>query len=370
MTSVLFESIYHLPYDGWCIATRAYTRAMKLSGIQLQLHSWAPLPLQLDDVVLSEVGDCLGRLSQLRDVYVFSTALGGPQQMKHSLTTLLTQYFAPRVLYTMFERTTVQPEITAATNMIEGVWVPCSANAEVMKRCGSVNTTYIPYPYFDDDPALKLAPPSGSRTFLWIGRWEPRKAPDLLLKAFLCAFKPGESHLIMKLGPVPWEKPYVVPESCLKQLLDLPAIRQQGWTLEAAEQDIEFIRGKLTPDEILALHARSDIYVSASRGEGIDLPAFTAKLAGRRIVTTDSGGPRDFVGEGDVLVPTCGTVPAPQYEFLWGPGCTYADYKMTDLIQALQKARGATSKVEPVPVANRAEYVGKKLLQWMGSLNG
>lgn len=370
MTAVLFESIYHLPHDGWCVATRAYARAMKMVGIQLQLHSWAPLPFELDSTVRTEIGDCLAPLKQRRDVYVFSTALGGPQQMKHSLSVLLTQYYAPRVLYTMFERTVVQPELVGAMNRVEGVWVPCSANAEVLKRCGSTNVTYVPYPYFDDDPALKLAPPSGSRTFLWIGRWEPRKAPDLLLKAFLCAFKPGESRLIMKLGPVPWEKPYVVPESCLKQLLDLPAVRQQGWTLEAAEQDVEFIRGKLPPNEILALHERSDIYVSASRGEGIDLPAFTAKLAGRRIVTADSGGPRDFIGEGDVLVPSTGDVPALQYEYLWGDGCTYADYKMTDLIAALHKARGATSKVEPVPVANRAEYVGKKLSHWFEQLHG
>lgn len=371
MTAVLFESIFHLPHDGWCTATRSYARAMKMAGIDVQLHSWAPVPLELDPGVQAEVGELLAPLKTRRDVYTFSSALGGPGRMKHPLSVLQTQYFKPRTLYTMFERTDIQPELVAALNMLEGVWVPCSANAEVLKRCGSVNTTYIPYPYFDDDPALALPPPrKEARTFLWIGRWEPRKAPDVLLRAFLNAFKPGEAKLIMKIGPVPWERPYVVPESCLKQLLDLPVIRQQGWTLENVDRDVEFVRGKLAPAEILELHARSDVYVSASRGEGIDLPVFASKLAGRRIVTTDSGGPRDFIGEGDVLVPSCGFVPAPQYEWIWGHGCTYADYKMSDLIAALQKARGATSKVEPMPVANRAEYMGKKLVQWLESVRG
>lgn len=364
MTAVLFESIYHLPYDGWCIATRAYARAMRMAGIDVQLHSWAPTPGVLDAGVQAEIGDMLKPLSRRREHYVFSTTLGGPKQMRFALQQLRTMFLPPRMLYTMFERTEIQPELVLAMNMLEGVWVPCSSNAETLKRCGSVNTTYIPYPYFDDDPALKLAPPSGSRNFLWVGRWEPRKAPDQLLKAFLLAFRPGEAALKMKLGPVPWDRPHEAPESCLKAFLDLTHVRRNGWTEANVADSVQLVRGKLPPEQILELHAWAHVYASASRGEGIDLPAFTAKLAGRRIVTTDSGGPRDFVGEGDVLVPASGVASASPYVSLWGPDCTYADYELDQLVAGLQRARSATKNPEAIPVANQAKYVGLKLAQW------
>lgn len=372
MKTVLFESLYHLQHDGWSIATRMYARAMKLAGLHVQLyHVWAPRHEDLDEVVRAEIGDMLLPLvgqRRSRDYYVFSSTLGGPSKMRRPLWNLQTMFFAPRGFYTMFERAEIQPEIIAALNAIEGVWVPCSSNAETLKRCGSTNTTYIPVPYFDDDPALKLPPPTGARNFLWIGRWEPRKAPDQLLKAFLCAFKPGEAALKMKIGPVPWDKPYLVPESHLQELLGLPLAQRNGWTSSNVNESVEFVRGKLSPDQILALHAWADVYASASRGEGIDLPAFTAKLAGRRIVTVDSGGPRDFVGEGDILVPTSGVVSAPQYESLWGPGCAYANFDINRLIEGLQKARSSVKSPEAMPVANRAEYVGKRLAQWLEAM--
>lgn len=364
MTSVLFESVWHLPHDGWCIATRAYARAMVEAGLEVQLHSWAPLPTELDPVVAQEISKCV-KLKKQRDAFIFSTTLGGPKQMKHALGKLQALFFPPRMFYTMFERTEIQPELVLAMNMLEGIWVPCSSNAETLRRCGSVNTTYIPYPYFPDDPALKLPKPTQSKNFLWIGRWEPRKAPDQLLKAFLVAFKPGEANLKMKLGPVPWDKPYVIPESCLKMLLELPMVHRNGWTSENVEDNVTFVRGKLTLEQIFELHAWADVYASASRGEGIDLPAFTAKLAGRRIVTVDSGGPRDFLNEGDILVPARGTAPAVQYENLWGPNVSYADFNTYELVEALQKARGMTKAPEPITCANEAKFVGKKLVQWI-----
>ena len=71
---------------------------------------------------------------------------------------------------------------------------------------------------------------------------------------------------------------------------------------------------------MIELHGKNDVYVSASRGEGLDLPAFAAKLSGRLLAMTDSGGPRDFVNDGDILVPPCGLVTA-DTDYPLGEGC-------------------------------------------------
>ncbi len=126
---------------------------------------------------------------------------------------------------------------------------------------------------------------------------------------------------------------------------------------------------KLTRGEMLSLHANHDVYCSASRGEGLDLPAFAAKLAGRKLCITDSGGPRDFVGEGDVLVPACGSVPAdPSYK--WGASATYADFRFDDVVAGLQRARSEPQRGERVPAEFRAQHVGKLFREWVGELCG
>ena len=57
----------------------------------------------------------------------------------------------------------------------------------------------------------------------------------------------------------------------------------------------------------------------------------------RRLVTPDSGGPRDFMASSDLLVRTTGEVPAAP-EYGWGADAAYVDYALDDLVDALQQA--------------------------------
>ena len=124
----------------------------------------------------------------------------------------------------------------------------------------------------------------------------------------------------------------------------------------------------MTPAEMVDLHRSCDVYVSSSRGEGLDLPAFAAKLAGRRIVTTASGGPEDFLDpEVDVVVPETGLVPAdPAYK--WGEGADYIDYSIDALAEAMQSAHRRPrhgSRVWPGMHLHQARVVGEILKNWV-----
>lgn len=369
--TVLFETLWAEVSDGWAIAARAYARAMKMAGADVRLHSWAAIMEQPHQEVLAEVEGMLHTIPRW-DFYVYSVPLASPEIMRHPFEVLVNMP-RPRAFYTMFERSNVQAELVSAMNKLEGVWVPCSRNQDVLRDSGCPQATWIPYPYFDKDPHLKLpAPRKDPRVFYWIGRWEPRKAPDNLIRAFLRAFRPGEAELVLKLGPSAFHHPFPGPEEVIAAELDTnrQAARQWPWRAQV-EQAIKVVREKLSPSEMLEIHARGDVYVSASRGEGIDLPAFAAKLAGRRVVTTDSGGPRDFLDEKDVIVPAPAVVPAKDYEDFWGEGSCYADYPIEELVTALQVARAEpVKKASKLPKAFRAENVGKRLLEWVEHCRG
>lgn len=360
--AVLFETLWHSRSDGWSIASRQYARCMHEAGLRVGIHSWIGALEDPEPEVLEEVRHLVRPdVRAGRDLYVFSCTLYGWWALQYSVTALR-KARRPRAFYTMFERQGIEPAAVEPLNDLEGVWVPCSFNRDVLAAAGVKNVTYVPYPHFDDDPHLALPPPSRDpRRFYWIGRWEPRKASHNLVRAFLAAFKPGEATLTLKLGPVPWpeERGYPPPEEIIRDEVG----RSGRWTLAAALDDVRVVRGRLPPDELVRLHAEHDVYVSASRGEGIDLPGYCAKLAGRRIVTTDSGGPRDFLTETDVLVPQTGEVPADPY-YRWGEDAALADYDLAALVAAMQVARADTRPPERIDARFRAENVGPLLRAW------
>jgi glycosyltransferase involved in cell wall biosynthesis len=346
---------------------------LHLAGFKVELLSPFSITSMPDPEVMHEVGHMAVARSFNRDLYVYSMPLASPESMvgppHHRLDTLLVNP-RPLVFYTMFERTAIEPEIIERFNKLDGVWVPCKRNYDVLVAAGCTTAKWIPYPYFADDPHLDLSLPTGKPAMLWIGRWEPRKAPDQLIRAFLRAFRPGEATLTLKLGPAPWQhSPYPSPEDVLKEELASVAIRSRGWS-DSNVGDVRIVRGRLPADAIVDLHRQSNIYVSASRGEGLDLPAFSAKLAGRLVVTTDSGGPVDFLDPDDVLVSARGTLPAAGYEKLWGEGARFIDYALDELAAGMQHAAGRLSKrtTRRQREAPHAIKVAKQLGEWLGGM--
>lgn len=366
MKTLVFETLWANPADGWAIAARAYTRAMLLAGWDVRLKS--PVQVFTESAPNDEIKKYLPLTIPVSswDAYIFSCPLGGIHNMGHVFEALRASR-RPRMFYTMFERIAVQKEVVAELAELEGVFVPCEKNGERLSAAGLDDVGVIPLPFFDDDPHLSLPPPSDRpRVFAWHGRWEPRKAPDRLLRAFMRAFKFGEAELILKIGAVQWTRSvYAGPELVIASELECGETRDNGWRVDNWHQAIEIIDGTLSAEEMLALEARTDIYASASRGEGIDLPAFRARLAGRRIVTSASGGPEDFLDEDDILVHATGTIAAPEYGGIWGEGQSLIDYPLSDLMWALREAKERPPKKRALPEAHRPEAVAKKFSEWI-----
>jgi glycosyltransferase involved in cell wall biosynthesis len=364
---VVFSSPWASAADGWCIATRAYARAMHMGGVGVVLKDWRGRQAEPDAV--AEVEHILREPFREGDhrLHIFSAPLAGAEFM--TVIDVLTRNEGKQAYYCVFERRHIEPALIEKLNRLAGLWVQCRMNERVLKGCGAKNVELIRYPWFDDDPHLAIEPIRHEpRRFYYVGRFEPRKAPDQLLRAFMRAFRPGETELTIKTSPYEHKKPWPSAEDTLITELGEPEVRVNGWTYENWREHIRVIKGRLSADDMVQLHADHDVYVTASRGEGLELPAWSAKLSARQIITTESGGPEDFLDPNvDIKVPMLSFMPAdPGYE--WGPGANYIDYNLEDLIVAMQVARGSRrpgTRTWPGFEEHRAARVGKHLREWI-----
>lgn len=391
---LLFETLWYDPADGWAIFSRQHARALLDRGHNLRMQSWAPLlrgshdPYELgrmsreelervvvpegqlhamiDPAVLAEIGGP-GNIYKRGDpfgFYLFSTALGGPMLVEGPLN-MLCNYPRPRALLTMFERTRVVPETAEQLRELDGVAVLCTKNADELHRHG-VKAAVIPPCYRDDDPIMKVRRYKSRNVhaptkFYWIGRNEPRKAMDNVIRAYLRAFGAGAvfATLTLKMSPIKWSGDVLSPEDVVEQELGHRDLVRAGITV---------VEGRLTRAEMAALHASHHVYVSASRGEGWDLPAFEAKLVGNRVVSTDCGGARDFLQpeDGDVLIGATGEVPAHE-RYWWGPGAAYIDYDLKDVSGAMALVH--EEEQPPFSMEHLEQFsqpvVGRKLDNWI-----
>lgn len=363
--AVVFDCAWNRLHVGWDILARRYGRAMSMVNIDVRhypvTHEKITPEVQKESAALSQMIDA-------HDVYVWSTCFHRPDVLIPALVQQFSGRTQPRVFYTMFERLRATRVIASWFNShVNGVWVPCTANRDALVEAGCNNVRWIPVPWFDDDDLLRIPRPRTSRSFYWIGTWEARKAPDMLLRAFTRAFKPGEATLVLKtaLGAI-FGRGYPTPEIAIESALHDPIAVKNGWKTPLG---IVIDRRPLSRAELLSeVHARGDVYVSASRGEGVDMPAFEAKLAGRRVITTDSGGPRDFLGSSDILVARTGELPVPPV-YSWERGSAHADYSLDDLTAALQRARSEGVVANDWPRENfHCVSVGRSLKDWFEEL--
>lgn len=346
---------------------------MAMANLSVWIDSWHETEQQENLKFLAITPEILEELEGLIEpkppphltVFGMSTGSSAHHRFERVLQYFLDRHPRPRFFYTTFERTRIEPAITTVVNQFDGVWVPCEANRAALIAGGAREDIIrvFPHVHYATDPYLRLPLPTSSRNFYWIGRWEPRKAPDNLIRAFMRAFKPGEAHLTLKstgwpiaLGRV---EGFPAPAEAVEQ-----ERRAAGWSETEAAENVEVISKMLTRQQMLDLVARSDVYCSASRGEGFDLPSYEAKLAGRRVVTTDSGGPVGFLTDNDFLVRRTRTLPAnPKY--LWGEGAEWGDYDFDELVTALRAAaREAPLTERDNMTLCRAERVGYELRRW------
>lgn len=366
--SIIFATPYSRLADGWCIASRAYARAMHEAGVHLNMLETLPEETQqLDPEVREEMKAIIDEpFDPVLDYYLYSGVLMGHKRMKAIIASFMRQPVTVGY-HCFFERLNLEQELVEALKGVS-VCTTSKGNLKTLKGHGLTDVTRFPYPWFSNDSLRDIPATSNASRFYWIGRFEPRKAPDRLIRAFMRAFEPGEAFLTMKLSSYIYPGYEQSPEGVVLSELVNTTARVNGWRPGNWDKGISFIRDKLTRREMVKLHAENDIYVSPSLGEGLELGAWDAKQAGRRLITTASGGPEDVACDSDILIPTDLTRLAHMcYNDLWGPDAEYADYHAQDLITALKNVRYGTSIYgERFSSGEHTSlHVGELIKQWL-----
>ena len=395
---VCYQAPWEEPGDGFNEHARRAARALTLAGCPVHLRGMKPFIGTLHPEVERASAD-MTRASISRYSAWVHQVVPSPGLLER-LTTLsasaarvcgdkeLALLNACRVLYTVWERSPAPPEDVKALSRVGQAWVACHDSAKTLIESGvpEAKVRVVRIPYFPDDPHLALQGRKrrpGPPRFLHIGKWEPRKAQNKLLGAFLRAFKPGEAELYFKtsqFAPKLTGYPDSVTHSLRAWMTSGPQPKN-GWKWPEAKshddfakalsaQGIRIYQAMLPAAELVAMHAHADVYLSLSRGEGFDMPAFDSKLAGNLLVYTPSGGPQDFADESDFRVEPARRIPT---HALYGwPKSTYLDYEVSAAAEAMRAAAERVRKREAkgAPDLSRfsARQVGKDMLACLGEV--
>lgn len=359
-------------YDGFAKHTRLSARAVASAGVPVHLRGLDPKESN-DEVSQEEVYDLLTasiRNYEIRVVqivpdvqavgrWVFHKGLNEDDSAARNRAT---------IMYTVWERENIDPSIVAMMSRAGQLWVACERNARALVASGAnaESVHVVPVPFLPSDPAVALQTRArfpGVHRFLHIGKWEPRKAQDKLLHGFMLAFSPGEAELIIKTSKfAPAFSGYPAdPANAIEHALYDEGVKARGWTKANVSPSIRMVRDSLTDSQIVSLHNWADTYCTVSHGEGFDMPAFTAALAGRRLVYTQSGGPEDFVCNDDILVEPTGSEPVdPWYD--WEPSATWTAVDVNNIADALRRAVGTgTNRVKRDLSRFTLESVGRQM---------
>ena len=269
--------------------------------------------------------------------------------------------FRSTIVYSVWERTTIDPKIAVLLRRVAECWVPCWMNLALLRKHGVERVCVVPHPYDPESPVAALAErrARAERRFYSIGLWQPRKGFHELVGAFLRSTRPGsQNHLTIKYQETRF-RGYPSPRESIEYWLVDGAVRRSGWCAENLTGHLKLLSGHWPEEKITELHADSNIYVSASHGEAFCLPAFDAKLAGNALVHVPWGGTEDFsdprVDEPVKFV--MGPVP-PGYG--WETGAEWAEYRVDDLAAALERARVPERHERPLGFGKYSlENVGK-----------
>lgn len=398
---ISYQAPWEQPGDGFNEHARRAARALSMAGCPVHLRGVRPFIGDIDpgiekgyadltrasiarySVTVHQVVPTSGLLTRLTSLTPSAARVCGQKE--------LAVMNALRVLYTVWERGPAPPEDVKALSSVGQAWVACQDNADMLAASGvpRERLRVVPIPHFPDDPHLRLqgrARRPGPARFLHIGKWEPRKAQDKIVLAFMRAFRPGEAELYLKTSQFsPKVAGYPTsPTHAVRDSMQDREVIVNGWKWpetksheefgrELGAQGLKIYQAMLPADRLVALHGHADVYVSLSRGEGFDLPAYDSKLAGNLMVFAPSGGPQDFAEEIDTRVEPTGRIPChPLYG--WGPDATYLDYSVEAATEALRRAakRALERRGAGAPDLSRfsAHVVGRQMLGYLEEVLG
>jgi glycosyltransferase involved in cell wall biosynthesis len=298
--------------SGYAVAAQRCMRALRAAGVELRWIPYLPGTLGYRPAEPGEVDD-----PALQDL------LAGPAECDAVVAHLVPEYWpsvrdryagTPLVGHTVWETDRLPATWPALLDVAERILVPTAWNAGVIARAG-VRAPVAVVPHVAAWPSVPPVSsawddvPASAFVVSTVGPWTARKALDLTLRAYQAAFVGrDDTLLVLKTSPRDFTAPPGGGSS-------RAGPGTTGWSVARLLGGIErpapvrLVTGTLADDDLAALHARSDCYLSLCRSEGWGIPAFDAAAAGTPIVITGFGGQLDYLDAGSAFLVDHALVP-------------------------------------------------------------
>jgi glycosyltransferase involved in cell wall biosynthesis len=298
---------------GYAVAAKAYVRGLIDAGVSI---TWAPMLPGAERYQLQAVTSwpCKKLSGACNRSISYDTVL--IHTVPEYFPALIEQErgHGRRIVgYTVWELETLPEHWPAILNRLDAVLVPCHWNVDVFRRSGVTVPIYV-VPHvsqFEDLPEagagahIALQARLGKTllkqdrfVFYTVGYWSHRKAPYLVLDAYLKAFDATDPVLLVvktsKNDITCWRRDW---RNGFRLRHPSPARHVAEMMRQYANPaPVSVIADEsLSDEEMLALHERGDCFVSLTRAEGWGLGAFEAARLGKPVVMTGYGGQLDFL---------------------------------------------------------------------------
>jgi glycosyltransferase involved in cell wall biosynthesis len=209
-----------------------------------------------------------------------------------------------RVLLTTWESTVFPKEMgDSIAQLYDMVIVPSDFNVEIMSKHEGLKPKLRVLPHAFDPEfwgrgetflASDLFKGDTRFSFYTVGAWVERKNPIGLLKAYLTAFTSKDDVVLRFLTPAVNQRDVEALGRALN-LPDLPTVEFFGREGKKLMDGPKSGWGRLSENDLLAFHYRSNVFVTLTRGEGWGLGAFEAAIVGNPVIAPDYSGHTHFL---------------------------------------------------------------------------
>lgn len=232
------------------------------------------------------------------------TIVGGGRTHRRSRTkSVLIYHYPPHTLHfakerkrfdriivnTVWETTRIPRRWVGPLNKADAVLVPSRHNQRAMRNSGVTSPVYI----VPHGVNTRFFTPRRRRrrpfTFVSVFRYQHRKNPETLLRAYWEEFSPADDvRLIIKTNG------YARHEN-RKWIAHRIQAYKDRLQLRKRTAPVQLITGHLSARAVRDLYAKGHAFVLPTRGEGVGLPFLEAMASGIPSIATGWGGQMDFL---------------------------------------------------------------------------
>ena len=199
---------------------------------------------------------------------------------------------------TIFETDRIPAKWVELCNRMDEVWVPSAFNYATFAGSGVERSKLriVPYAidtetYYPGRPVVKSAlphVPEDRFLFLYTFGFDYRKGFDLLIRSFCSEFAPHEkAALVLKVYIHSGERPEAVKAELESHIPSGPGRRRQIYVLI----------DRYTPQQLIQLYQRCDVYVTLDRGNGWGMPTMENMALGKAAISIGWGGCTEYMNE-------------------------------------------------------------------------